>query len=610
MSPRFAVLRHPLFLGALALLVVNDHLLKGAGLLPGALTGKLSDLAGLVVAPVLAAALVDARTSRGRAVAFAAVVAPFAAIKLSAAAAQLLVGLVGLAGITWRIWQDPTDLAALVVLVPAWRLSARAASSRELSARSAEEGSRTAWVLERTILGASAVACVATGTPAPEGYSTDAYLINATSGIVDVRVRWVDASLDCSDVTSGDPTRMFGPSAFNLGITYRLDPQDTLPLNRVVAHLAAGNFEETVPASEEPCEVVLLETDGMRPVMAWWSDLQFVLIPQNVNDNRDFWEDTEMLAGRVALKPLTVVAPGQVKTGALQTNVVPSVCAGAPQSSFQWAGPWSKQVVGEIANIDALSDGCIELTMNYPRLGPGNGSGGAGGAGTGGAGAGGADVGGAGGAGAGGAGGSGAGGAGAGGAGGSGAGGAGAGGAGGSGAGGAGAGGADVGGAGAGGAGGDDGMGTGGEGSGEPDPSFTRQTHYLCIPIEDFPFSAGETVEWFDKGDHLEVSAVDSTKRLEVYLNVVELQRADLAASLEATECEGDRLSCGAYVTDAVVAVQSGGEKTLLGPGDALEGPDFRVRVGRAERVLAGRDECDAGYQTPSASADLLIVHE
>ncbi|MDC0682515.1 hypothetical protein [Sorangium atrum] len=582
MSPRFSLLRHPLFLGALALLVVNDHLLKGAGLLPGALTGKLSDLAGLVVAPVLAAAIVDARTSRGRALAFAAVAAPFAAIKLSAAAAQLLVGLVGLAGIRWRIWQDPTDLAALVVLVPAWRLSARAASSPERSARSAEEGSRAAWVLERAILGASAVACVATGTPAPEGYSTDAYLINVTPGIVDVRVRWVDASLDCSAVTSGDPTRMFGPSAFNLGITYRLDPQDTLPLNRAVAHLAAGNFEETAPASEEPCEVVLLETDGMRPVVAWWSDLQTVTVPQNVNDNSDFWKDTEMVAGRVALKPDAVVAPGQVKTGALQTNVAPSVCAGAPQSSFQWAAPWPKPVVGEIANIDALSDGCIELAMIYPRLG----SGGAGGVGTG----------------------MGAGGAGAGGADGAGAGGAGAGGAGG-----AGAGGADVGGAGgagAGGTGGEGGMGTGGEGGGEPDPSFTPRTYYLCIPIEDFPFSAGEAVQWSDEGDHLEVSAVDSTKRLEVYHNVVDLQIAGLAASIEATGCEGDRLGCGAYVTDAVVAVQSGGAKTLLGPGDALEGPDFRVRVGRAERVLAGRDACDAGYQTPNASADLLIAYE
>ncbi|XYH98521.1 hypothetical protein ACMHYB_01795 [Sorangium sp. So ce1128] len=576
---RFAVLRHPLFLGALALLVVNDHLLKGAGLLPGALTGKLSDLAGLVVAPVLAAALVNARTSRGRALAFAAVVAPFAAIKLSAAAAQLLVGLVGLAGIKWRIWQDPTDLAALVVLVPAWRLSARAASSRELSARSADEGSRTAWVLERTILGASAVVCVATGTPPPEGYLTDAYLVNVTPGIVDVRVRWVDASLDCSAVTSGDPTRMFGPSAFNLGTTYRLDPQDTLPLNRTVARRAARSFEETEPASEEPCEVVLLETDGMRPVMVWWSNLQFVRIPQNVNGNRNFWDDTETVAGRVALEPHTVVVPGQVKKGALQTNVGPSVCAGAPQSSFQWAAPSPNLVAfGEIENIDALSDGCIELTMSYPPIGRGGGSGGAGGMGTGGmgtggAGAGGADVGGAGGAGAGG-----------------------------------------TGGEGGMGTGGEGGMGTGGEGGGEPDPSFPSQTHYLCIPIEDFPFSAGEKVQWFERndslGDRLEVSAIGSEKRLEVYRNLFDLQLVGLTASVEATGCEGDRLGCGAYVTDAVVAVQNGGAKTLLGPGDVLEGPNFRLRVGRAERVLAGRDECDAGYQTPNASADLLIAYE
>src|SRR5690606_12557634 len=37
-------LRHPRFWAALALLVVNDHALKGAGVLPGALTGKLSDV--------------------------------------------------------------------------------------------------------------------------------------------------------------------------------------------------------------------------------------------------------------------------------------------------------------------------------------------------------------------------------------------------------------------------------------------------------------------------------------------------------------------------------------------------------------------------------------
>jgi outer membrane protein assembly factor BamB len=48
----------------LALLVVllNDHVLQGAGVLPGALTGKLSDVAGLVLVPALVASLARARS--------------------------------------------------------------------------------------------------------------------------------------------------------------------------------------------------------------------------------------------------------------------------------------------------------------------------------------------------------------------------------------------------------------------------------------------------------------------------------------------------------------------------------------------------------------------
>jgi hypothetical protein len=40
--------------------VVNDHVLKGSGLLPAAVTGKLSDVAGLFFFPVLCASLVRA----------------------------------------------------------------------------------------------------------------------------------------------------------------------------------------------------------------------------------------------------------------------------------------------------------------------------------------------------------------------------------------------------------------------------------------------------------------------------------------------------------------------------------------------------------------------
>ncbi|WP_326552314.1 hypothetical protein [Micromonospora sp. NBC_01813] len=53
-----AWLIHPVTLGALVLLVVNDHLLKAA--YPGVVTGKLSDVAGLVLLPPLLATVAAA----------------------------------------------------------------------------------------------------------------------------------------------------------------------------------------------------------------------------------------------------------------------------------------------------------------------------------------------------------------------------------------------------------------------------------------------------------------------------------------------------------------------------------------------------------------------
>ena len=50
-----AALLHPVALAALATLLVNDHVLKAAW--PGWWTGKLSDLAALIVGPIAVAAV-------------------------------------------------------------------------------------------------------------------------------------------------------------------------------------------------------------------------------------------------------------------------------------------------------------------------------------------------------------------------------------------------------------------------------------------------------------------------------------------------------------------------------------------------------------------------
>jgi hypothetical protein len=60
MIPADALL-HPVFVLSLTLLVVNDHVLKATW--PGPLTGKLSDVMGLIVAPLTLQAIVEVTCS-------------------------------------------------------------------------------------------------------------------------------------------------------------------------------------------------------------------------------------------------------------------------------------------------------------------------------------------------------------------------------------------------------------------------------------------------------------------------------------------------------------------------------------------------------------------
>lgn len=107
---------HPLPLSAALVLVVNDHALKGAGLLPGWLTGKLSDFAGMFFFPVLLAALARRRASVRAADALACVgaAAGFAAVKLWPPANAMWCAVLGPTVL------DAGDLIALASTALAW----------------------------------------------------------------------------------------------------------------------------------------------------------------------------------------------------------------------------------------------------------------------------------------------------------------------------------------------------------------------------------------------------------------------------------------------------------------------------------------------------------
>ena len=143
-------LLHPLAITAVALLFLNDHVLKP--MLPGLLTGKLSDVAGLLVAPLVVVAAIElANAARGRRaspnprslVAIAGVIAmAFVAAKTTSAGAAALGALLGLG--QWAggmvlapllgappppsraaVVIDPTDLIALASVAAALALCLR-----------------------------------------------------------------------------------------------------------------------------------------------------------------------------------------------------------------------------------------------------------------------------------------------------------------------------------------------------------------------------------------------------------------------------------------------------------------------------------------------------
>jgi hypothetical protein len=151
-------------------MLVNNNWLKGGGVVPGWLTGKLSDFAFLVVAPVLLACLLPCRLPFRRTVAFAAVSATYVAADLSPAASDAIVALAGRMGLRWRLWPDVTDLLALLVLPVSWRLAGRRSSGTPV---------RRVRVLETVGVGVGALACLATS--APPTFDHHPFFLNQTT---------------------------------------------------------------------------------------------------------------------------------------------------------------------------------------------------------------------------------------------------------------------------------------------------------------------------------------------------------------------------------------------------------------------------------------------
>ncbi|TYB47077.1 hypothetical protein FXF51_59215 [Nonomuraea sp. PA05] len=134
-------------------LLVNDHLLKQAW--PGFVTGKLSDVAGLVVAPAMLALLFRRRADLTATVLTGVL---FTAVKTTETGAEAASYAWTLVAGPSRVLADPTDLLALPALALAWWVR-RSTLDRPSSAR---------WrIIVTTPLAVLAVAATGAAAPPP-----------------------------------------------------------------------------------------------------------------------------------------------------------------------------------------------------------------------------------------------------------------------------------------------------------------------------------------------------------------------------------------------------------------------------------------------------------
>lgn len=238
---------HPLWWTSLIVLVVNDHFLKGADLLPGWVTGKLSDFAGLVVAPVCLVALLRLRRTWPRAAAFAVVALTFSAIQLSGSLASTVEAAVHSIGWTCRIWPDPTDLIALPVLFVAWRISTPRRPPRPASPKL-----RTAAAM------AGALACLATSSNGP--FPSAAYLVNTTRQTLVVDVHRVPQPIDC-DAFEAAPTATVPLDSYELLRRDHLEPFVVTTLDREAPEPHPRVYE---------CDAVLLRSSAFSDSILFW----------------------------------------------------------------------------------------------------------------------------------------------------------------------------------------------------------------------------------------------------------------------------------------------------------------------------------------------------
>jgi len=337
-------LLHPVWLGAVATLAINDHLLKGSGLVPAWLTGKLSDIVGLFAAPLLLAVLLRVSSRRGWALAHIAIAFVFSAIQVSPAAADAWSGFMGLFGFPWAITSDVTDLLTLPALAVSYVFVPRMAGQRVARHVTGEVAVASAGML----------CCVATSRiqePFYGSFETDTYIHNANDFDIVLRVRPLKESVefDC-DLVEEDPARYLRDAVFGDAQSWTLVADATMPVL------------ELWDRPTRSCHAAWIDADNLAPSVIFWREGQY---PETFVDGLGITPDTtgwisvafdEEGVGRYETQDELVFRIEPLLTPE------PGVCTPSPESSrLAWgdipAGEWI------LSSVDEGLDGCVQVGL-------------------------------------------------------------------------------------------------------------------------------------------------------------------------------------------------------------------------------------------------------
>jgi hypothetical protein len=238
----------------LGTLLLNDHVFKRfveAGTLSAMVTGKLSDVAGLVVAPTLLAAIAQRVIASPWVprVAFICVVAFFCALKLSVSTAAAWSMLWGSIGVAQRTLADPSDLIALPVAYFAYRrMVARTEAHVDWNAQLPFGSS----VIHRAAVVLGGIGCLATSFDWDQAPISPA-VRNATVTTIGVGIQYYARALECDEPLED--------TAWSVTHVEELEPGEWVTL---AASETDGGTEDL------PCGAAAIGAAGMRPIVVRW----------------------------------------------------------------------------------------------------------------------------------------------------------------------------------------------------------------------------------------------------------------------------------------------------------------------------------------------------